>query len=1000
MGEDCRGRVVRPLFCGTAIGLVALCSSPVFAQQAAADDETVEEIVVTGSRIARQNLVGTSPVAVLGSEEFKLSGTVNVENLLNTIPQVVPGESGFTNNETSATAQIDLRGLGPQRSLVLVNGRRYIFFDARMITDLNNIPAALIERTELVTGGSSAVYGSDAIGGVVNFILRDDFEGIELSAQYDITAHGDADTASINLTTGGNFADGRGNAVVYASYFDRDPVKEDARGRTVQFLQDGVVDGMPALVPGGSSTIPNGRFAGLPGGDALAARPAVQDALAALGLTGLGGSGFKLDPTGTVPTPFVSPQDQFNFNPDNFLQLPQERWMLGGMGRFAISDGVEAYVETVFANNRVATKRAPTTITGNFLFRTDSPFLTPGLQDLLMALDATEGTLATDSEGEIIRGGDGLPVIIPAATRNDGFTSLSIGRRGSELGTRDVDFERNAWRVVSGLRGDIGSVSEDFLRDFKYDIYYSFARTRNVEFTTGNVNADAFRQGVQVTTGGNGQPVCVDPSGGCVPINIFGANISEAARDFVLIDQTALQKAQMQVASGNLTGTLFDMPAGPVGSAWGFEWRSVSSESIPPTGAIGNVGRPSRGSYDVWELFGEVNVPVLANLPMVESLEINAAFRYSNYSLANVNASWTYGGGANWKVTPDIALRAQYQRAVRAPSLDELFASQAQTALAASDPCALPSAAADPAVRDLCIASGVPSFLVGDAAVQPNFQITGILGGNPDLDQETADTYTLGLVFTPSFVPGLNVTLDYYNIEVDDAIAVLGGSIDNVLDLCFNQVQDPDSEFCRAIVRNPDGVIADPGGVSVLTENIGKLKTDGIDLGVSYNFGVDWGLLSETSTFSLSTSGTWLSRFNRTPIADLPELVNTCAGAFGLTCSEPLPEFKATSRLTWTTGPLDLSLRWRWIDSVRDDRVVDGTRDPATLPKPKVGTQNLFDLTGSYDIMPSIRLSGGVLNMFDNHQPLIGSSQEQSNTFPSTYDPLGARFFLNVTARF
>lgn len=998
-----KAHLLRSLSAGAAVialAAVGFPSSEVAAQQAQSASG-IDQIVVTGSRISRQNLTSTNPVSVLDEETYRLSGSVNVENLLNTLPQVVPGESGFTNNETSGTAQTDLRGLGPQRSLVLVNGRRYIFFDSRMITDLNNIPAALVERTELVTGGSSAVYGSDAIGGVVNFILRDDFEGLELSSQYDITAHGDANTFSLDLTAGGNFANGRGNAVGYVSYYDRNSVKEDARGRTVQFLQDGVVDGKPALVPGGSATIPNGRYSGLPIGDALAARPGVSAALDALGLSGLGGAGFKLDDTGTVATPFNSATDQYNFNPDNFLLLPQERWMVGTMLNYDITDRIQGYAEAVFSNNRVATKRAPVTITGSYLVNTDNPFLSPGLQNLLSELDASEGSLVTDVNGELVLDVNGLPIVDPAATANDGFTALSIGRRGTGLGTRDINFERNAWRVVAGLRGDLGSVNDTFLRDFSYDMYYSYARTRNEQFTTGNINAEAFARGLQVQLDANGDPACIDPSDNCVPINIFGDNITQEAADFVLRDQVRLETAQMQVAQATMTGTLFDLPAGPVGSAWGAEWRSVSSFDVPPVGSLGDVGVKSEGHYSVWELFGEVNVPVLANVPLAESLELNAAFRYSDYSLNNVGGSWTYGGGANWRVTSDVGLRAQYQRAVRAPSLDELFSSQSTIAPAASDPCALSSAASDPVIRQLCIANGVPSFLVGDGSVQPNFQITGIVGGNPDLKQETADTYTAGVVLTPEFVPGLSVTLDYYNIKVKDAIAVLGGSVDNVLSLCFNEVQNINSEFCQAIVRNPDGVIGNPGGgVSVLTQNIGKLKTDGVDLGVSYNFDVNWGLLSDVSMISLSSTGSWLNNFDLTPIAELPGLVNSCAGAFGLTCGEPMPEFKATTRLSMETGPLNLSLRWRWISSVTDDRVKDGGIAPATLPKPKVGDQNLFDLTGSYAITPTLQFTAGVINLFDNHQPLIGSSQEQSNTFPSTYDPLGARFFFNIRARF
>jgi iron complex outermembrane receptor protein len=980
-----------------ALALAATLPTAAFAQENAEEKDAPADIVITGSRIAGQALTAPNPIAQVSAEEFTLSSSATVENLLNTLPQVVPGESAYTNNEGTAAATIDLRGLGIQRNLVLVNGRRYIFFDLRQVTDLNTVPTALVERVELITGGSSAVYGSDAVSGVVNFILKKDFSGLEATAQYDITGQGDAAKFNADLILGGNFDDNRGNATLYLNYYDRKPTFADARSRSQCFLEDTTVGGQPALACGGSAGIPNGRIAGIPTGAALTARPGVQQALANLGLTGIDANGFKFDDTGQNVSRFIVPGDRYNFNPDNYLQLPQKRRMIGGMANYKITDNIEAYVEGIFTNNIVKQEFAATPISGSYLIQTNSPFLTPGLQSLFRALDATEGAVQTTANGTPILGPDGLPIITPAATRNDGYTTVSIGRRIEEGGTRKSNFERNAYRIVTGLRGDIGSLSENFLTDLSWDTYYSYARTKNVRTSEGVILAAAFTQGVTTRFDAAGNLVCTNTANNCVPLNIFGPKISQAGINFITTRSTSSEEATMQVASGVITGKLFKLPAGPVGFAAGFEWRDVTAFSIPSQGGVGDVGVISGGGYSVKEFFGEVRVPIFS------TLELNGAFRYSDYSLGNVNGVWTYGGGATWQALPELMLRAQYQRAVRAPNVAELFSAQSGVSEAATDPCALASAATNQVIRGLCVASGVSQSDVGNSGIQPSFQMRGLTGGNPDLEEETTDTFTVGAVLRP--MSGLALTVDYYNIAIDDAISRLGGSINNVLDLCYNQVQDINSPYCQAIVRLPDGTIGtgtgvngQPSGVSVLNANIGKIKTDGIDVSLSYR--MDLGqMFGENAKLNFSTAGNWLRNFDVTSVAALPDRVNQCAGAFGLTCSEPKPEYKVTTRVTLDVGGFTGSVRWQYIGKVTDDRVTSGLRDPATLPVPNIKPENYFDLSLSYDLKV-LKIFGGVINMFDNHQQLIGSSQEQLNTFPSTYDPLGRRFYMGATVKF
>ncbi|MHB9881150.1 TonB-dependent receptor domain-containing protein [Pacificimonas sp. ICDLI1SI03] len=956
-----------------------------------------ETIVVTGSRIANATTESMSPISVVDSEELTLTGTATVESLLNTLPQVVPGEGAFTNNETSAAATLDLRGLGAQRNLILVNGRRFIFFDARQITDVNTIPTALVERTELITGGSSAVYGSDAISGVVNFILKDDFEGIEVTNQYEITGDGDSGRYNLDVVAGSNFADDRGNVTIFYNYYNRKPTFADARQRSTCFLEDTVIDGSPALACGGSAGIPNGRIAGLPAGDALAARPGVQSALNSLDLNNLTSNGFKFDDTGGQVSPFVVPGDRYNFNPDNYLQLPLIRNQFGGMAHYEVTDGIEAYFEGLYSSNRARTQYAATPVTGSYRIQTDSPFLSPGLQNLFQELDASEGTLQLDSDNNPVLGADGLPVIDPAATRNDGYTTVSIGRRISEGPTRNATYDRDAYRFVGGLRGDLGSLDDNFLTDLSWDAYYSYAKSKNTLTTTGNILAARYAQGVTTAFDDDGNLVCADQSNGCVPLNIFGPNISPAGIDFITERQVSTYETTMKVATGAVTGNLFELPAGPVGFAAGLEYREVAAQFNPATGSVGQVGEPTDGDYSVKEVFGELRVPVFYGF------ELNGAFRYSDYSLDNVEGVWTYGGGATWQVFDMLRLRGQYQRAVRAPSVEELFSAQSRVSEAASDPCAQANAATDSVIRDLCVATGVPNGIVGTSGVQPSFQVSGIVGGNPDLQEESTDTYTVGTVLEP--IPRLFVTVDYYNITVDDAISRLGGSINNVFDLCYNQVQDAASPYCQAVVRQPDGTVGTgtsgtglDSGVSVLYANIGKIQTDGIDLGINYSFPVG-DIAGAPADLSIGANGNWLNSFDVTSVAALPDRINECAGAFGLTCGEPMPEFKANTRVTLSVGRLTSSVRWRYVGEVKDDRVTSGLREPETLPVPEVGSVNYFDLSFDFDL-DQLSFFGGVLNMFNKHQPLIGSAQEQLNTYPSTYDPLGRRFFMGAKLKF
>jgi len=961
-------------------------------QQEAATEEVpeVEEIVVTGSRIERGEFSASVPVNTVNELDVTLSGTLNAEVILNTMPQFVAGGTSATNTIDTATgtgtARLDLRGLGAQRNLVMVNGRRWTFFDGSQVTDINTIPSTLIERVEVVTGGSSAVYGSDAIAGAVNFILKDDFEGVEARGQLNFDSRGDALVNDVTVNMGGNFGEGRGNAVLSVNYFKREPILQTERAFSSPVLSDSTDNqGNPILVEGGSSFVPNGRFTGIPTSENVReAHPQFDAALEAAGLGNLTPDGFIPDDSGMNVRPFQRPDDLFNYAIDNFLQMPQERWAVTGMADYDFSEQVTGYLEAFFTNNRTAIGFAPAFFSQSISLEVDNPFVGDALRQVFRELDEFQG---------------------PEGAQNDGIISLGINRRLVEVGQRRNIDRRNTWRILGGFRGDLGDAQESFLRDISYDIYYLFTKTENSQTQEGNVDRELFQEALLSGSAPNGGPL----------LNPFGPNISDAAVDFISVNTSNVVDVQMQVAAGNVSANILDLPAGPVDAVFGGEYRAVSTSFLPDQllsrGQIAGffAGSETQGRTQVWELFGETRVPLLGDLPFIESLIGNGAFRYSNYDIPNVDEVWTFLGGFDWRVSSDVMFRAQFQRAIRAPSVGELFGGQSQSTPPATDPCAQPGAENDPVKRELCIATGVPADLVGDPSVQPNPEIQGVFGGNPELQEERSDTWTFGAVITPRFLPGLNVTIDYFDIEVEDAIAPLAGGIDNTLGLCFNEIQDIDSAVCQAINRNPaTGALEGRGFfVEVTNQNIGARLVSGVDLQVSYEFQIDYGLMSETSSIALEVDGTWLDEFTIVPVADLPDEINKCVGAFGRNCIEdPVPEFKTTTKLLWQTGPLGFRIRHRWIDQTKLDDVILPRRlgregvSPDAVPVFNLDGEHYIDLSFTADLSDRLTVFGGVNNITDNTPPVVGDVQDRANTFPDTFDQIGAEIFMGATVKF
>ncbi|MBB5717077.1 TonB-dependent receptor domain-containing protein [Sphingomonas aerophila] len=985
------------------------------------DQASTPDVVVTGSRIARTGFDASTPVNVVNQEDIKLSGNVNVERTLAQLPQAVGSQLGSATSNTvpGGFADVNLRGFGANRNLVLVNGRRFAIYGPEQVTDLNTIPSTLVARTEIVTGGSSAVYGSDAITGVVNFIIRDDFEGVEGRAQLNMDRPTGTPVYNFDLTVGGNFADNRGNVVVSGNYLKRGAITRGDRGSFAFLsLNDGCVapgtgsatsagtpftppagqgcvagGGEPGFVAGGSGDIPNGRFSGIPsfGG----ANAALNAAYTAAGLGGLGSRGFTFNGAGNAARPALTPQDDFNLGPGNYLIQPQERWMINTFGHYDFNDHITGYTELHFSNNVVDARLAPTNVGAPTLFNVNNPYLTPELQGVLRQLDLAETGRA------MVTAGTASYTNAPA----DGLALLTAGRRYVEVGPRLATERRNVFRGAFGFRGDLGQVSDNFLTDLKYDIYYTYARSEDTLLLRNALSRSRVQASLLSVNGA--APVC----------NIFGANITDACASAIRISATNSTIATQQVAQGSITGNLFKLPAGPVGFSYGYEWRKTSARFTPDSflasgDVVGfNPGLPTAGDVSVKEVFGEIRVPLIHDTPFIESLVANGAFRYSKYDLSGVGGVWTYLGGADWRVSRDLAFRGQYQRAIRAPNVSELYGGTSRVVGVTNDPCSNrgPASQQTDVARQLCIATGVPASQVFGASVQPNNIFPADFGGNPNLSEESSDTYTLGAVITPRFAPRLYLSVDYFNISLEGAVAALGGGAQNTLNLCYNVIQDINSEFCQAVRRNPStGEINDPFALQVRNANTGRLKTSGIDFAARYRVNLGFGLpgLAENSTLDLGSNFTWLDEFTSTPVAAFPNIQNKCAGSFGPTCGQPLPVWRGTSRATWNIGDLSLSLRHRYIGPVTTDRYIIPARQgsaatPAlsSIAYPKLGDRNYFDLSFSLDILKNAQLFGGANNIF-NKNPPITTQGPNANTFSATYDVIGTEFFLGATVKF
>jgi outer membrane receptor protein involved in Fe transport len=959
-------------------GGLALSGASAFAQ-------TAERVEITGSRIRSISDTSLAPLQVFNAQDIAASGVVNIQELLLKSP--VMGEPGISRtNSNFATSSagvstIDLRNLGTARTLVLINGRRVVSgVPGDMSVDLNTIPTAFVERVEVLTGGSSAVYGSDAVAGVVNIILKKNFEGVAIDAQVGQSSRGDDKGGQFNLTFGTSGP--KGSLMGHFGYSHQGAVYSRDRDFAAvdQYSEGAGFTGDPATVfkpvrPFYSSYAPQGRF--------------FTDGEEAP-------SSITFDRNGNVipwSTNGSSTLAATGFNRSEFrtIAVPTDRYLFASKGEYQLSENHSAYFEGTYAFTKTTSRLEPFPLGAEDIYpatggQVPAEFLVNGvLQRNPMVPDIIYNT-AIDTNG-------------------DGLRDYYFTRRLAEVGNRGNTADRDTFRIVSGLKGILFS-------NWDYDLYGAFGATKESQVSSGQVNVLNFRNALEAVPdvndiNGNGnttEGICLDANAraqGCVPINIFGYNtITPAALQYVTAPGLLSTYTQQNLFGGVITGEPISLPAGKLGVAVGFEYRHefARSEFDPLQQAGLNAGNAiprTAGGFDVKELFTEVKVPLLKDLPAVKMLNLTAAVRGSDYSTVGSTLSWNTG--VEWAPTSDLRVRATRSKSTRAPNINELYSPPSQdfpTGL--SDPCVGVTAVstgpndnacrAAPGVMDNINANG--SFTLNQSDLQG---VSGFNRGNPKLQEEDGKSWTIGLVFAPtsiSFLKNTSFSLDYFNITVDQAIVSTPRQF--ILDQCYAG----NASFCSFITRRPTAVGANSAGslefIDSAVTNSGGLATKGFDLAVNYADKVGPGRLGVRAKYTRLIDGYTIPL----PGADKDYFAGEVGAAkdrLGLTLSYAMGDWSFTSQTTYI-GKSSL-----------DDQFLKSTFD---LPRDaiQVPSKTYNDFQVSYAFNKTSSVYVGIDNAFDvKPAPVISGlpgNDTGTETNAGTYDPIGRRWYAGVRLRF
>ena len=967
-------------------------------------------VVITGSLIPQNgNLVETSPVTQLSAADFDVRGVVRAEDMINQLPQAFGAQGSNLANGATGTSSVNLRGLGASRTLTLLNGRRLPYGTLTSAApDVNFIPAALVKKVDVLTGGASATYGSDAVAGVVNFVLDTEFEGVRIDSNYSFYQHdnsnsyiqdilggfaaaspsqyrvpdgstSDGESVDITAAFGGKLDSGRGHVMGFLSYQNTKEILQANRDYSQCALS--TTNGGEDFTCAGS---PTNQFTNIL--DLGSNLP-----------TGLWG---RVDPTTDqfIARDFVS--DTFNYNPYNHYQRPNERYSFGAFGNYDINPYVNAYAELMFMDNRTNSQIAPSGVFGygvtgeNGGINCDNPFLSAQQVDFICTS----------------RGASGSDIA--------GVGEILFLRRNVEGGNRNNDIRHTTYRGVVGLKGTIGDTP------WGYDVSASYANVPRSEIYNNDLSIRKMSQALYAVDDGTGNAVCAinadadaandDPN--CAPYDIFsGAGPSQAALSYIVNPLFRDGDVKQTVVSAKTYADLGDygiqspMSDEGIKVAFGAEYRRDSLDSNPDANfqsgdgaGQGGPTNPIDGSQEVYDFFGELNAPLIQGRPGIETFGFDLAYRRSNYDEVS---SDSYKVGVEYAPVQDIRFRGSFQRAVRAANILELFSAQSiglfdltQGSNGIYDPCAGPTPTATAAQ---CANTGVTAAQYGNIADNPAGQFNTLTGGNPDLEPEKSDTYTFGFVATPSAIPGLTVSMDYFDITVEDLVGTVPQEL--ALDSCL---ETGDPFFCSLVNRGNGGTLwAGQSGYVVATNiNTGELSTTGIDLLASYALD-----LNARGSLNFDYVATWLDKLETKP---LPTSTGTdifdCAGYYGGKCASgggtevangASPQYRHKASMTWSDadGKYSVTGTWRYFGEVETDGGDDGTIN-GTLD-----SQNYLDLSGSWNATDYMALRLGVNNITDEEPPLssiVGTAPGNGNTYPQIYDAYGRYIFLGATFDF
>jgi iron complex outermembrane receptor protein len=989
------------LLLGAATATAISLSAP------AAADTPVETVVVTCSLIPTPNATSNSPIQTLGTEQIDLSGHANIEQVLNQMPQIAPSQGSNSNNPGVGIATVDLHGLTPIRTLVLIDGERAmpsIIFPTEFV-DIATIPSSLIDHVDIVSGGGSATYGSDAIAGVVNFVLKKDFQGFQTQARWgqDMVNSYGAQT-DINVILGINSGDGKANVTIYGEFYKRAGVLQ---GENPDYAID---------FSGGSGTTPNGVVAGTQGFPTIASA-GCGGHTSAHGKYSFLPNGNPVEYCNKLPTSSGSAAavaaasqfetlepggDRYSFAAVNFLQTPETRHELAATGHYDIFPDVEAFANFKYTNTLVDIQLAPTPITAgvalNFQATPNAAAATcPGVNcgsDPGSAFFGVPGTTSYISPAFQQEINARAITINPNTKAPYGYSPFTVAWRSAQVGARLDQFTNDVYDGTVGFQGNL-----PWFQGWDYKAYYQQGGGLQDSAAQNNILASHLGQAMLSCPAGSGT--------GCVPIDIFGDNnLSPDMINFIRARTNDVNTFERELFHANTEGNIGDFwGAGQIAMAFGMEWRKDTGTFTPDQAKqnfdiLGfNPSRATNGNFNVWELFNETRIPLVTNVPFIESLDLDGGFRFSRYSGAGDLETWK--GGADYQPIDDIRFRVMWQRAARAPNVNELFNGGSDGFPVIHDPCDHDAPGGPPVAA--CTNQFAAAGLTYHSATyeQTNGQEEALAFGNPHLKPEKSNTFTVGAVLTPTFLPGVTASVDYFHIAVSNFIGAAFGGAPNVETTCINSdngtgtraFQELDPNFgnaCDLVSRTGAGdlIFSIPGE----NVNLGDLKTGGIDVQFNAQHDVadllgqsgDWGAVDANIAIE------FINEYQDPVEGNIKGHVNV-SGIAGDIGANPIPAYKMTNTFGYTFGDWRVMLTWEEIDGVSDNEG-SGLNIP---------TYDLFDLAIRWNITDQYAADIIVNNLFNKTAPLgpFGNNDGGINTLNNTYDVLGTEVFLGLTAK-